>query len=53
MLMQNFGVINKEHYGMLWYFWSGQLFLRARKLIKKLIPNSAMKVFLTTLLAVL
>ena len=23
--MQNFGVINKEHYGMLWYFWSGQL----------------------------
>ena len=26
MLMQNFGVTNKEHYGMLWYFWSGQLF---------------------------
>ena len=24
MLMQNFGVTNKEHYGMLWYFWSGQ-----------------------------
>ena len=22
MLMQNFGVTNKEHYGMLWYFWS-------------------------------
>ena len=22
--MQNFGVANKEHYGMLWYFWSGQ-----------------------------
>ena len=24
MLMQNFGVRNKEHYGMLWYFleWS-------------------------------
>ena len=22
--MQNFGVTNKEHYGMLWYFWSGQ-----------------------------
>ena len=24
MLMQNFGVKNKEHYGMLWYFleWS-------------------------------
>ena len=19
-----FGVTNKEHYGMLWYFWSGQ-----------------------------
>ena len=25
MLMQNFGLTNKEHYGMLWYFWSGQL----------------------------
>ena len=25
MLSQNFGVTNKEHYGMLWYFWSGQL----------------------------
>ena len=25
--MQNFGETNKEHYGMLWYFWSGQLFL--------------------------
>ena len=24
MLMQNFGVRNKEHYGMLWYFWSAQ-----------------------------
>ena len=24
--MQNFGVTNKEHYGMLWYFWSGQLY---------------------------
>ena len=22
--MQNFGVRNKELYGMLWYFWSGQ-----------------------------
>ena len=20
-----FGLTNKEHYGMLWYFWSGQL----------------------------
>ena len=25
MLMQIFGVTNKEHYGMLWYFWSSQL----------------------------
>ena len=25
MLKHNFGVTNKEHYGMLWYFWSGQL----------------------------
>ena len=24
MLIQNFGVTNQEHYGMLWYFWSGQ-----------------------------
>ena len=24
MLIQNFEVTNKEHYGMLWYFWSGQ-----------------------------
>ena len=23
--MQNFGLTNKEHYGMLRYFWSGQL----------------------------
>ena len=22
--MQNFGGTKKEHYGMLWYFWSGQ-----------------------------
>ena len=25
MFMQNFGVTSKEHYGMSWYFWSGQL----------------------------
>ena len=25
MLMQNSGVTNKQYYGMLWYFWSGQL----------------------------
>ena len=25
MLMQYFDVTNKEHYGLLWYFWSGQL----------------------------
>ena len=25
MRIKNFGVTNKEHYGMLWYFWSGQL----------------------------
>ena len=30
MLMQNFGVTNKEHYGMLWYFWSG-LLAKARR----------------------
>ena len=27
MLMQNFGVTNKEHYGMLWYFWCAQLII--------------------------
>ena len=27
--MQNFGVKNKEHYGMLWHFWSGQLLKRS------------------------
>ena len=29
MLMQNFGVTNKEHYGMLWYFleWLMLLFV--------------------------
>ena len=26
MLMQKFGVTNKEHYGVLWYFWSGLLY---------------------------
>ena len=25
MIMQNSGVTNKEHYGMLRYFWSGQM----------------------------
>ena len=25
VLMQNFRVTNEEHYGMLWYFWRGQL----------------------------
>ena len=32
MLMQNFGVTNIEHYGMLWYFleWSIQSSARAR-----------------------
>ena len=27
MLMQNFEVTNKEHYGMLRYFWSGQFWV--------------------------
>ena len=26
MLMQNFGVTNKEHCGMLWYFRSGSIY---------------------------
>ena len=32
MLMQNFVVTNKEHYGMLWYFWSGQLIGQKRQI---------------------
>ena len=28
-----FGVTNKEHYGMLWYFWSGQLKLLQRRMM--------------------
>ena len=47
MLMQNFGVSNKEHYGMLWYFleWSIQRNLsspysvnQAQSLLRKLNP---------------
>ena len=30
MLMQSFGVTSKGHYGMLWYFWSGQLSLTSQ-----------------------
>ena len=30
MIMQNFGVTNKEHYGMLRHFWSGQLCFRIK-----------------------
>ena len=30
MLMLNFGVTNKQHYGMLWFFWSGQLVSQLR-----------------------
>ena len=41
MLMQNFGVTNKEHYGMLWYFWSGQFKqLERRSLKKKIRPST-------------
>ena len=34
MLMQNFGVTNKEHYGMLWHFleWSINCWLHTRAL---------------------
>ena len=32
MLMQNFGVTNKDHYGMLWYFleWSISVPIKAQ-----------------------
>ena len=37
MLMQNFGVTNKEYYGILWYFWSGQFLITrgARRRLKQ------------------
>ena len=31
MLTQKFGVTNKEHYGMLWHFWSGQFLSLSRR----------------------
>ena len=36
MLMQNFGVTNKDHYGMLWYFWSG--LLQSKRYSKRSVP---------------
>ena len=35
MLLQNFGLTNKEHYGMFWYFWSGQFNLYLTTLLQK------------------
>ena len=35
MLMENFGVTNKEHYGMLWYLWSGQLIITCSLTLKQ------------------
>ena len=37
MLMQNFWVTNKERYGVLWYFWSGQLAFHKEKIHKCLL----------------
>ena len=42
MLMQNFGVTDKEHYGMLWYFWSGQLSLTSQAKSSK--PATAVQI---------
>ena len=42
MLMQNFGVTDKEHYGMLWYFWSGQLSLTSQAKSSK--PATAVEI---------
>ena len=41
MLMQNFGVTNKEHYGMLCYFWSDQLQTNEIRVQKHENENSA------------
>ena len=32
MLMQNFGMTNKEHYGMLWYFLEWSITLQMERL---------------------
>ena len=37
MLRQNLGVTNKEHCGMLWYFWSGQLAFHEQQICKCLL----------------
>ena len=34
MLMQNFGVTNKKHYGMLWYFLEWSISISSRRLVK-------------------
>ena len=34
MLIQNFGVTHKKHYGMLWYFLEWSIALRELSLIK-------------------
>ena len=39
MLMQNFWVTNKERYGVLWYFWSGQLAFHKEKNSQMFIGN--------------
>ena len=42
MLMQNFGVTNKEYYGMLWYFleWLIMFSYPFVKLVVKMLQNS-------------
>ena len=42
MIMQNFGVTNKELYGMLWYFWSGQLDQRRETIFMDVLPGQAL-----------
>ena len=42
MLMQNFGVINKEHYGMLWYFLEWLILLQGEN-------NAVQKVSVATI----
>ena len=59
MLMQNFGVTNKEHYGLLWYFleWSIALqmewltdFLSSYKQITGIVMQAAKRVQLNVAL---
>ena len=51
MLMQNFWVTNKEHYGMLWYFLDYPCFLVGRSLSELILEASINAQFLAVIFA--